>query len=66
MGGLLLVVNAGAGEFHYYNGLTSCASIVVGYKTKFSAAIMLIVLFLYNVFTNQFWAYASQDARRDF
>ncbi|KGT68444.1 hypothetical protein MEK_03464 [Candida albicans 12C] len=47
-------------------GLTSCASIVVGYKTKFSAAIMLIVLFLYNVFTNQFWAYASQDARRDF
>ncbi|EDK46030.1 ER-derived vesicles protein erv29 [Lodderomyces elongisporus] len=47
-------------------GLTSCASIVVGYKTKFAAAVMLILLFFYNVFTNQFWQYASKDARRDF
>ncbi|EMG48380.1 ERV29 ER-derived vesicles protein ERV29 [Candida maltosa Xu316] len=47
-------------------GVISCASIIVGYKTKFSAAVMLTVLFLYNIFTNQFWAYESHDARRDF
>ena len=52
--------------FIIFIGLLSCASIIVGYKTKFSAAIMLTVLFLYNVFTNQFWAYDSHDARRDF
>ncbi|KAI5955095.1 ERV29 [Candida jiufengensis] len=47
-------------------GFVSCTSIIVGYKTKFSAAIMLTLLFIYNLFTNQFWLYDSRDARRDF
>ncbi|KAI3402730.1 ERV29 [Candida oxycetoniae] len=47
-------------------GLVSCTSIIVGYKTKFAAAMILLMLFFYNIFTNQFWAYESRDARRDF
>ncbi|CAI5759326.1 unnamed protein product [Candida verbasci] len=47
-------------------GLLSCGSIIIGYKTKFAAAVMLVLLFIYNLFTNQFWTYQAQDARRDF
>lgn len=47
-------------------GIASCASIIVGYKTKFAAAVMLSLLFVYNVVTNQFWSYGARDARRDF
>ncbi|KAI5970002.1 ERV29 [Candida margitis] len=47
-------------------GIASCASIIVGYKTKFAAAVMLALLFVYNVVTNQFWSYGGRDARRDF
>lgn len=47
-------------------GVASCASIIVGYKTKFAAAVMLTFLFVYNVTTNHFWSYGGRDARRDF
>lgn len=47
-------------------GVAACTSIVVGYKTKVSAALLTILLFLYNVIVNQFWKYSKFNANRDF
>ncbi|KAK6200147.1 SURF4 family-domain-containing protein [Scheffersomyces amazonensis] len=47
-------------------GLISCGSIIVGYKTKFAAFILTVLLFTYNVFANQFWKYGPHDSTRDF
>ncbi|EGW35434.1 uncharacterized protein SPAPADRAFT_131222 [Spathaspora passalidarum NRRL Y-27907] len=47
-------------------GSISCLSIIVGYKTKFAAAVMSILLLIYNVLVNQFWLYGSKDSHRDF
>lgn len=47
-------------------GFISCGSIIVGYKTKFSAAVLTILLFVYNFLVNQFWNYSSHDSNRDF
>ncbi|CAN3356976.1 ER-derived vesicles protein Erv29p [Diutina catenulata] len=47
-------------------GFISCGSIIVGYKTKFSAAVLTILLFVYNFLVNQFWKYSSHDSNRDF
>lgn len=47
-------------------GFIACGSIVVGYKTKFSAAVLTVLLFVYNLFVNQFWRYSSHDSNRDF
>ncbi|EEQ40892.1 SURF4 family protein [Clavispora lusitaniae] len=47
-------------------GLVACTSIVVGYKTKFAAAVLTVLLFTYNVFVNQFWKYSAFNANRDF
>ncbi|KAL7667090.1 ER-derived vesicles protein ERV29 [[Candida] zeylanoides] len=47
-------------------GFVSCGSIIVGYKTKFAAFVLTVLLFAYNVFANQFWAYSAHDSNRDF
>lgn len=47
-------------------GLVACASIVVGYKTKFSACVLTVLLFTYNLVANQFWNYLSFNSNRDF
>lgn len=47
-------------------GTASCGSIIVGYKTKFAAFVLTVLLFTYNLFANQFWKYSSQDSNRDF
>lgn len=47
-------------------GFVSCGSIIVGYKTKFAAFILTVLLFSYNIFVNQFWTYSSRDSNRDF
>ncbi|EGV63431.1 SURF4-domain-containing protein [Yamadazyma tenuis ATCC 10573] len=47
-------------------GFVTCASIIVGYKTKFAASVLTLMLFIYNVFANQFWRYGSHDSSRDF
>lgn len=47
-------------------GLVACASIVVGYKTKFAACVLTILLFSYNLVANQFWNYSSFNSNRDF
>lgn len=47
-------------------GFAACASIIVGYNTKFAAFVLTVLLFFYNVFVNQFWKYSSGDSNRDF
>lgn len=47
-------------------GFVACGFIVVGFKTKASAAVMTVMLFTHNIFVNQFWQYLSHNANRDF
>ncbi|ODV87119.1 hypothetical protein CANARDRAFT_21090 [[Candida] arabinofermentans NRRL YB-2248] len=47
-------------------GLISCLSIVVGYKTKFSASLLTFLLTIYNILTNHYWVYGYKDTRRDY
>lgn len=47
-------------------GLVACTSIVVGYKTKFAACFLTVLLFTYNLAVNQFWTYSSFNSNRDF
>ncbi|GME84490.1 unnamed protein product [Ambrosiozyma monospora] len=47
-------------------GSVLCGLVVIGYKTKFSAAILTILLMMHNVFTNHYWTYKSADNRRDY
>jgi uncharacterized membrane protein YphA (DoxX/SURF4 family) len=47
-------------------GFVSCGSIIVGYKTKFAAFVLTVLLFSYNLYVNQFWHFSSHDANRDF
>lgn len=47
-------------------GLAACSSIVVGYKTKFAACVLVILLFSYNLVANQFWNYLPFNSTRDF
>ncbi|KAH3671735.1 hypothetical protein OGAPHI_000440 [Ogataea philodendri] len=47
-------------------GIVSCLSIVVGYKTKFSASILTLLLTVFNITTNHYWTYGYKDTRRDY
>ncbi|QPG76669.1 hypothetical protein FOA43_004063 [Brettanomyces nanus] len=47
-------------------GLISCLSVAIGYKTKFSAAILTFLLAVYNTTTNHYWTYDWKDTRRDY
>lgn len=47
-------------------GFVACGSIVVGYKTKFAALVLTLLLFSYNVFVNQFWKFSQHEADRDY
>lgn len=46
--------------------LAGCFAIVVGYKAKFAASVLTVMLFTYNIFSNQFWKYGSHSPDRDF
>ncbi|ODV97857.1 hypothetical protein PACTADRAFT_47705 [Pachysolen tannophilus NRRL Y-2460] len=47
-------------------GFTSSISIVVGYKTKFAAIVLVFLLAVYNTSVNHYWTYSNRDPRRDF
>lgn len=47
-------------------GFVACGSIVVGYKTKFAALVLTLLLFSYNMFVNQFWKFSQHEADRDY
>lgn len=47
-------------------GLFACISIAIGYKTKFAAIILTVILAIHNCLTNHYWTYSYKDARRDY
>jgi len=47
-------------------GLIACVMIAVGFKAKWSAAFLVILLSVFNVVINSFWSVASHHPQRDF
>ncbi|KDR72587.1 hypothetical protein GALMADRAFT_252732 [Galerina marginata CBS 339.88] len=47
-------------------GLAACVMVAVGFKAKWSAAFLVIVLSIFNVFANNWWAVHSAHPQRDF
>jgi uncharacterized membrane protein YphA (DoxX/SURF4 family) len=47
-------------------GFFACVSIAIGYKTKFAASILTLLLTVHNCLTNHYWTYAYKDTRRDY
>ncbi|KAK0446028.1 SURF4 family-domain-containing protein [Desarmillaria tabescens] len=47
-------------------GLAACIMVAVGFKAKWSAAFLVIVLSSFNVFANNWWSVPSAHPQRDF
>jgi len=47
-------------------GLGACGMVVVGFKAKWSAAFLVILLSTFNVVVNNWWSVHSQHPQRDF
>jgi len=47
-------------------GFIACVSIAIGYKTKFAASILTLLLTVHNCWTNHYWTYSYKDTRRDY
>jgi len=47
-------------------GMGACAMVAVGFKAKWSAAFLVIVLSIFNVFANNWWSVHSAHPSRDF
>ncbi len=47
-------------------GLAACTMVAVGFKAKWSAAFLVLVLSSFNVFVNNWWSINSKHPQRDF
>jgi uncharacterized membrane protein YphA (DoxX/SURF4 family) len=47
-------------------GLAACIMVAVGFKAKWSATFLVIVLSVFNVFANNWWSVHSTHPQRDF
>jgi uncharacterized membrane protein YphA (DoxX/SURF4 family) len=47
-------------------GLAACGMVAVGFKAKWSAIFLVIVLSIFNVFANNWWSVHSAHPQRDF
>ncbi|KAG9127804.1 hypothetical protein FRC07_008996 [Ceratobasidium sp. 392] len=47
-------------------GLAACGMVAVGFKAKWSAAFLVILLSVFNVFINNWWSVHSAHPQRDF
>ncbi|KZS97249.1 SURF4-domain-containing protein [Sistotremastrum niveocremeum HHB9708] len=47
-------------------GLAACIMVAIGFKAKWSAAFLVIVLSIFNVFINNWWSIHSAHPQRDF
>jgi uncharacterized membrane protein YphA (DoxX/SURF4 family) len=47
-------------------GLAACSMVAVGFKAKWSAIFLVIVLSIFNVFANNWWSVHSAHPQRDF
>ncbi|KAI1908618.1 ER-derived vesicles protein erv29 [Ophidiomyces ophidiicola] len=47
-------------------GFIACVMVVVGFKAKWSATILVVVLSIFNIFVNNWWALHSKHPHKDF
>ncbi|KZT28097.1 SURF4-domain-containing protein [Neolentinus lepideus HHB14362 ss-1] len=47
-------------------GLAACIMVAVGFKAKWSASFLVVVLSIFNIFANNWWAVHSAHPQRDF
>ena len=47
-------------------GLAACAMVAVGFKAKWSASFLVVLLSVFNVFINNWWSVHSAHPQRDF
>lgn len=47
-------------------GLAACVLVAVGFKAKWAGAFLVIILSVFNVFTNNWWSVHSAHPQRDF
>ncbi|KAG1759484.1 SURF4 family-domain-containing protein [Suillus occidentalis] len=47
-------------------GLAACTMVAIGFKAKWSAAFLVILLSVFNVFANNWWSVHSAHPQRDF
>ncbi|KDQ60183.1 hypothetical protein JAAARDRAFT_32563 [Jaapia argillacea MUCL 33604] len=47
-------------------GLGACTMVAIGFKAKWSAAFLVLVLSIFNVFVNNWWSVHSAHPQRDF
>ncbi|KAK4648399.1 ER-derived vesicles protein erv29 [Podospora bellae-mahoneyi] len=47
-------------------GLAACVMVVVGFKAKFSATLLVVILSVFNVIVNNFWTLHEHHPHKDF
>jgi ER-derived vesicles protein len=47
-------------------GLAACGMVAVGFKARWSATFLVLVLSVFNVFANNWWSMHSHHPQRDF
>ncbi|KAB5580422.1 SURF4 family-domain-containing protein [Coniochaeta sp. 2T2.1] len=47
-------------------GLLACVMVVVGFKAKFSATLLVVILSIFNVLVNNFWTLHEHHPHKDF
>ncbi|KMU91825.1 surfeit locus protein 4 [Coccidioides immitis H538.4] len=47
-------------------GFVACVMVVVGFKAKWSATILVVVLSIFNILVNNFWTLHSKHPHKDF
>jgi ER-derived vesicles protein len=47
-------------------GLVACVMVVVGFKAKFSAVMLVLILSVFNVIVNNFWTLHEHHPHKDF
>jgi uncharacterized membrane protein YphA (DoxX/SURF4 family) len=47
-------------------GLAACIMVAIGFKAKWSAAFLVLVLSIFNVFANNWWTVSNAHPQRDF
>ena len=47
-------------------GLVACVMVVVGFKAKFSAVMLVLILSMFNVIVNNFWTLHEHHPQKDF
>jgi len=69
---LLFVGFVFSGEFGFWRALVSIVGaiasimVVVGFKAKYSATLLVIILSIFNVFVNNFWTLHEHHPQKDF